>query len=128
MLVTTCAVCITKRMHAGCKTDPPIPCRASTHALQVNELPPLKKRVDALTSDLDQCRKSDDEARHALDVTRQHLEQVGPGAGPPLQAAVGGKQTAVIDPLFVAGGEGLTLLNVDRYNACHVSHLPYPAA
>ncbi|KAG2444934.1 hypothetical protein HXX76_001670 [Chlamydomonas incerta] len=42
---------------------------------QVKELPPLKKRVDALHIDLELSKKSDEEAREALGVTRSTLDK-----------------------------------------------------
>eukprot|EP00198_Chlamydomonas_reinhardtii_P000344 XP_001689679.1 predicted protein [Chlamydomonas reinhardtii] len=42
---------------------------------QVKELPPLKKRVDALHIDLELSKKSDEEAREALSLTRANLDK-----------------------------------------------------
>ncbi|KAG2448505.1 hypothetical protein HYH02_006396 [Chlamydomonas schloesseri] len=42
---------------------------------QVKELPPLKKRVDALHIDLETSKKSDEEAREALFITRVNLDK-----------------------------------------------------
>ncbi|GFR39671.1 hypothetical protein Agub_g142 [Astrephomene gubernaculifera] len=42
---------------------------------QARELTPLKKRVEALTTDLEQTRRMEEEARATLEATRVNLEQ-----------------------------------------------------
>ncbi|KAG2495568.1 hypothetical protein HYH03_006168 [Edaphochlamys debaryana] len=41
---------------------------------QIKELPPLKRRVEALHIDLEATKKAEEEGRQALDVTRKNLE------------------------------------------------------
>lgn len=61
-------------MHLAASTSHP---SAPSLARQVKELPPLKKRVDALHIDLELSKKSDEEAREALSLTRANLDKVG---------------------------------------------------